>query len=274
MEAERLIGVARVLLEGLLLQVENELDARILSMEGRQCGTLRVEVWPLANDGTPGIPDEEVVEDAQELLGTRMAILVRIPHASGLPEDLAHDVRVEYDYFIDEKPQQVPRVLGPGCNPAFNYDCTFVQDPVTSRFLEYLRTKMLVFRIYGRDVAAENMQAEALAAAQAEASALAAQAAASAAAESLEVPLAAEPLEKMDTHPQAGLADAGTGDGMAQPGTPPDPEQQPGEPSPTASSGAPKAPSLSKLRTDAEKAAEVAEQSPATGKKSKACSIL
>merc|ERR1719476_1241285 len=35
-EDERLIGVAQVLLEGLLMQVSNELDARVLSTEGHQ----------------------------------------------------------------------------------------------------------------------------------------------------------------------------------------------------------------------------------------------
>merc|ERR1719235_2681505 len=82
-EVERLIGVAQVLLEGLLLQVDNQLDARILSTDGHQAGTLRVELIPLALDGSPGVPDEEVVEDPQDLLGTKMSMLIRVPHASG-----------------------------------------------------------------------------------------------------------------------------------------------------------------------------------------------
>jgi len=278
-EAERLIGVAQVLLEGLLLQVENELDARILSMEGHQCGSLRVEVWPLAKDGSLGIPDEEVVEDAEELLGTRMAILVRIPSASGLPEDLANDVRVEYDYFIDEKPQQVPRLSGHGCDPEFKYEHTFVQDPVTSRFLEYLRAKMLVFRVYGRDVAAEKKQAEADAAVQA--AALAA-----APAPRVETPpepspepvmqLAEEPLPRQETPP---LQDVGTGDVMAEQtaSAPPSPEQhKSAEALSPSTASPPKAPSLAEVRRDQEKAAELMDTAPETsGKpKSKACSIL
>merc|ERR1712151_1244032 len=85
-----------------------------------------------------------------------MAILVEVIRASGLPGELANDVRVEYEYFVDEKPHQVGPVPGPNCNPEFNYKQTFVQDPVTSRFLEYLQTK-LVFRVYGRDAAAAQM---------------------------------------------------------------------------------------------------------------------
>ncbi|CAE7269061.1 KIF13A [Symbiodinium microadriaticum] len=158
-EVERLIGVAQVLLEGVLLQVENKVDARILSSEGQAVGTLKVEIIPIAKDGSLGIPDEEVVEDPEELLGACMKFLVAVPGATGLPEALAHDVRAEYTYFIDEKPHQLPTVFGQNCNPEFNYSHTFTQDPVTSRFLEYLQSK-LVFRVFGRDSAAASAAEE------------------------------------------------------------------------------------------------------------------
>jgi len=151
---ERLIGVAQVLLEGLLLQVENHVDARILSTEGHQAGTLRVEVSPVAKDGSLGIPDCDVVDEPEQLLGTRMATQVHIVRASGLPETLANNVRVEYSYFIDEKAHQVPPAPGHNCNPIFDHKHNFVQDPVTSRFLEYLQSK-LVFRVYGCDSSAQ-----------------------------------------------------------------------------------------------------------------------
>jgi len=155
-EVERLIGVSQVLLEGLLLQVDNHVDARILSTEGHQAGTLRVEVVPLARDGSEGVPDEEIVDEPEELLGTRMTILVHVVSASDLPEALANDVRVEYNYFIDEKPRHIPAVQGHSCNPVFSHKQVFVQDPVTSRFLEYLQTR-LMFRVYGRDSAAQEI---------------------------------------------------------------------------------------------------------------------
>eukprot|EP00913_Durusdinium_trenchii_P012425 g11665.t1 len=124
-EVERLIGVAQVLLEGVLLQVENK--------------------DPQQRRPSSGQPD----------CGNRscMKFLVRVPQAAGLPEALANDVRVEYSYFIDEKPHKLPTVFGHNCNPEFKYSHTFVQDPVTSRFLEYLQSK-LVFRVYGRDAGA------------------------------------------------------------------------------------------------------------------------
>jgi len=74
-----------------------------------------------------------------------------------IPEALANDVRVEFDYFIDDRPHQIPVCSGHSRNPKFDYSKTFVQDPVTSRFLEYLKTKTMVFRVYGRDTQAERV---------------------------------------------------------------------------------------------------------------------
>jgi len=153
-EEERLIGVAHILLQGLLMQVENQLDARIYSTEGRQAGTLHLEVWPVSKDGTPGIPDEDAVEKPEDLIASRMDIMVKVGHAKGLPEELANDVRVEFSYFVDHRPHKVPAVAGHSCEPQFNYEVRLVQDPVTSQFLEYLKTKSLVFHVYGRDKAA------------------------------------------------------------------------------------------------------------------------
>lgn len=158
-QVERLIGVSQVLLEGVLLQVENKVDARILSSEGQAVGTMKVEIIPIAKDGSLGIPDEEVVDEPEELLGTTMKILVHVPKAVDLPEALANDVRVEYNYFIDEKPHHFDAEPGHNCFPEFNYKETFIQDPVTSRFLEYLQSK-LVFRVYGKDLGAADAARE------------------------------------------------------------------------------------------------------------------
>merc|ERR1711871_563210 len=95
---------------------------------GEKAGTLKVEIWPVGSNGEPGIPDEEIVD---ELLGTKMELLVKVISASGLPQELASNVRVEYSYFLEGMPEQVPVVLGHCREPVFNYSKTFVQDPVT-----------------------------------------------------------------------------------------------------------------------------------------------
>lgn len=93
-----------------------------------------------------------------------MPVLVQVVRAHGLPIDVANDVRVEYDFFIDEAPHQVPAVPGHNQEPVFDYKKNFVQDPVTSRFLNHCANKAIVFRIFGSSAEARKIQAEAEAA--------------------------------------------------------------------------------------------------------------
>lgn len=260
-EVERLVGVAQVLLEGVLLQVENKVDARILSSEGQAVGSLTVEIVPIAKDGSLGIPDEEVVEEPEELLGSCMKFLVSVPGASGLPEALANDVRVEYNYFIDEKPHKLPTVFGHNCNPDFKYSHTFVQDPVTSRFLEYLQSK-LVFRVYGRDAAAAEAAEELSRASikkQEEAEQLKAKAEAERSTEQEKEPAPAPPPNLPGEVSQGGLANVGP-QAAAEPDSPKAPE-------------VPQEKSQASLRLAAEKAVDARNQ-PAPPSKSRACIIL
>lgn len=148
-ETEKMIGSAQILLEGLLLQVENGFNSRILDSEGHQVGQIKVEIVPLAADGSANIPSAEIVDDPEDLLGCCMGAAINVVRATGLPENLANDVRAEYCYF-DEKKHQIPVVSGFNPNPEFNSSQQFIQDPVTSRFLEYLQGKLII-NVYGKD---------------------------------------------------------------------------------------------------------------------------
>eukprot|EP00928_Gymnodinium_smaydae_P003074 TRINITY_DN11101_c0_g1_i1.p1 TRINITY_DN11101_c0_g1~~TRINITY_DN11101_c0_g1_i1.p1 ORF type:complete len:517 (-),score=168.53 TRINITY_DN11101_c0_g1_i1:137-1687(-) len=181
-EPERQIGVAQLSLQGLLAQMENIHDCKILSTETlaatgsrqekkptapHEVGRLRVELWPCARDGSPGVPDEEVVDDPSELLGSTMTILVHVVGAKGLSPVLANDVRVEFDFFMNEKSVTVPTLHGACTDPEIHFKHVIVQDPVTSRFLEYCERKTMVFRVYGSDAAAMQLKEAAAAAAAA-----------------------------------------------------------------------------------------------------------
>lgn len=269
-QVERLIGVSQVLLEGLLMQVENAFDTRILSSEGHQAGTLRVEVVPLAYDGSPGVPDSEIVEEAEDLLGSRLGCMIHVVRATCLPENLANDVRVEFNYFVDEKPHQVPAVLGHNMNPEFNYSKKFVQDPVTSRFLDYLRTK-LVFRVYGKDLAADSLckRSEAPLASPPPASPPPALPAPAPSASTLPSEAGQVPAALLSP---AGLPQAASDVSFQQPTQPTSPAAVPGA-VPESPSAAPQAKtSLAAVRRQAEEA--MAEPRRASSGKAKTCCIL
>eukprot|EP00927_Polykrikos_kofoidii_P022755 TRINITY_DN2114_c0_g1_i1.p1 TRINITY_DN2114_c0_g1~~TRINITY_DN2114_c0_g1_i1.p1 ORF type:complete len:1118 (+),score=270.95 TRINITY_DN2114_c0_g1_i1:165-3518(+) len=288
-EVVRLIGVAQASLKGLLMQVENTLDCRILTTEvlgvvaPRQVGSLRVEIWPCGKDGTPGVPDEEVVDEPEDLVGSSMQILLQIVRAKGLPEELANDVRIEYKFFIDDAPHVVPTVPGHSTEPQFDYKQTFEQDPVTSRFMEYCERKALVFKVYGADAAAlrlketlaqQELQRAQNAAAQAEAAAEAEAAAGQALAEAAvyrhiepEMPPAEVPGCIPEPHgyeEEASWADPAAQEMIAQ-----QEAYATVGPEPEPSS----VPSLAQIRRDQERAVE-ASGGAGGDPKSKACAIL
>lgn len=262
-DAERLIGVAQVLLEGLAMQVENEVDARILSTEGEQAGALRVEIWPVGSGGLPGIPDEELAEEPKDLVGTCMRLLVRVVRASGLPEALAHDVRVEFDYFMDPAPHRVPGLAGPCTSPVFDFERPFVQDPVTSRFLEYLQSRSMVFRVYGRDACADRVALQRGAAPVAVATTPEAGCYAPAVSSS-----------SITSEPSPGFPGAFVGDGEEEAPTSPGPS--PASPAVPRQASPVEAPTISKVRlsTSEAEAARHAPSNPKGAQGSKACAIL
>ena len=88
----------------------------------------------MQEDGAIGILDSEVVDEPEDRSASRMDTFVRVLCATGLPENLANDVRVEHTYFIDEKPYKVPAVPGHHVNPEFNYSQASMQGPEPSRF--------------------------------------------------------------------------------------------------------------------------------------------
>jgi hypothetical protein len=277
--AERAIGAASVLLEGLLLQVENRVDARILSAEGHQVGTLRVELWPVSKDGEPGVPDEEVVDDPDELLGSCFPVLVKVVSASGLPKELANDPRVQFSFFYDGRPHEVPPVFGFNCEPQFNFEKILVQETVTTRFLEYLRSKTLIFHVFGKDSEAMKFQQrpgatprEAMNGGTSAArstprggSGATPRGTSQDTAQGEPAPPEPVPPAIVEFEPEAEMPqELQTSDSPSAPAQAPEPVEQ-----------QPKVPSLAEIRQQTEQATKPLESEPSTGgKKSKACCIL
>ena len=49
-DGRRLVGQARIYLESLAMQLDNQIDAKIMSTEGKPSGSVRLEVWPLSTN--------------------------------------------------------------------------------------------------------------------------------------------------------------------------------------------------------------------------------
>lgn len=89
-----------------------------------------------------------------------------VSSAKNLPEHLANDVYLEYDFYLDTDQSALTKV-GPvegfSKDPKFNYERIFSQDPVTQRFLEYLHTGAITFYMHGNDSRAAQAEKERLA---------------------------------------------------------------------------------------------------------------
>ena len=147
-QTDKLIGTARILLESLTMQLENEVDAKIMSAEGRPVGTVHIEIWPLSKSGSTTFPDDELAVDANDLMGTKLWFKLRVKEARGLPEKMCTDVRMEYNFYLDETPYRVGPCPGENINPVFNYEKVHVIESVTSRLLQYLTEEAITFNVY------------------------------------------------------------------------------------------------------------------------------
>ncbi|CAE8651164.1 unnamed protein product [Polarella glacialis] len=148
-QEEVYIGTSVLFLSALAYQMDSdERDLRIVSYRGDHVGRLHASYRPTAEDGKTDIPEDEQTDEPEELLGTKMTIVVTV-HDATVPEDLANDVLVEYD-FSDDSPHRVPPVTGKHCSPVFNFEKVHVKDSVTPEFLKYLDRDGVEFRVYGR----------------------------------------------------------------------------------------------------------------------------
>ncbi|PFH33838.1 putative Chromosome-associated kinesin KLP1 [Besnoitia besnoiti] len=161
-EKEKCIGKAVLFLQSLTAQLESESNAKIFDREGREAGRLKVAVFPVTKEGRE-LPDEEIKETPEELLGTTMYYEVRILSASGLPKALANNTFVRFMPYSSTRYVETPRANGATQNPVFNFRKILEQPKVTPAFMEYLENEVLTFEIFGEDSRAtkENLSARA-----------------------------------------------------------------------------------------------------------------
>jgi hypothetical protein len=156
-QTEKFIGSARILLESLTMQLETEVDSKILSTEGRPVGSLHCEIWPLSKAGATIIPDEEIVDDPQSLLGQSLAFKLVITRAVGLPEALNHNLRLEYQFYLDEELYRVTAVQSVASDAVFKYERVFKIDVVTQRLIDYFKDEAITFNIFGNSAEAQQV---------------------------------------------------------------------------------------------------------------------
>ncbi|KAF4711775.1 hypothetical protein FOZ62_006038 [Perkinsus olseni] len=159
---EREIGTARIYLESLTMQLENELDAKVMSSStGRPVGTLTCAVWPLSRDGSSTtVPDEEIVEEPSQLVGLPLSFRLVVKKAAHLtPRELANNVRVRYRWQLDDEDTEISTKVVDDDAFVFDYERDIHLTPcLTQRMLSVLLEEAIALQVYGESTAAKEAE--------------------------------------------------------------------------------------------------------------------
>ncbi|KAG9390576.1 Kinesin protein 1B [Carpediemonas membranifera] len=139
-----LIGSAQLLLELTSYGIPSELKTPIVDSTSKERGILELGVYPVTEDGVEGeIDDDDWCEP-----GTVARLKVKVVKVMGLPHNLCKNVHVKYHWFIEDPvtSEKCPVVT---TNPAINHEHTFIADPVTPEFLNFLKEDVLIVDVYG-----------------------------------------------------------------------------------------------------------------------------
>jgi len=148
-----LIGQSFLQLENLGVCVGNEMDCNILSTAGADCGKLHVAYDPCTVDGNTdedALPDELMVEQADELLGVKnLYFKVRVTKASNLPKDTCCNPFVTYQFKFDNGLFATEEVPGIERNPKWNFSEIHKIDVVDEEIISDLKGGSICMMVYG-----------------------------------------------------------------------------------------------------------------------------
>ncbi|XP_071502786.1 kinesin-like protein KIF28P [Diadema antillarum] len=145
-DTEVMIGCVHVYLQSLGYLIEIEELLGIGDFRGMEQGLLQVDIRPCNPDGSP-LPDEEFVDDPDELLGKPVTFKFTISSARGLPYRIAKSV-CRYKFYVNR--EVVETKLVEGRNPEYNHSKVFAIKTTTKEMLNYLGNESLIIEVWGK----------------------------------------------------------------------------------------------------------------------------
>jgi len=147
------LGSVYLYLQSLAYQMEVDETMSITNYQGQDEGRLHVGLSPCdatgrALDGA----DATFVSNSQDLLGTRMDLLVKIPYARSIKwvqEDPSRGISCRFKFYTDTKMRYTKTVLHEE-NPNFDYFKQFTIKSVSHNFVNYLEHNALVIEVWGK----------------------------------------------------------------------------------------------------------------------------
>ncbi|KAL5254991.1 hypothetical protein ACHWQZ_G014439 [Mnemiopsis leidyi] len=147
---ETTIGTVSISLKSLGYLFEQEQTLTITNYQGAQKGELRVEYYPVKEDGSIITEEDDIfVDDPDSLVGQPLRFILKIPYARGVPKRF-ENVFCRYRYFLDTDYTTTGHVTGQ--NPEFNFSQSHSCVPVTDQFIDYLEKQSLVIEVVGTQI--------------------------------------------------------------------------------------------------------------------------
>ncbi|XP_063682440.1 kinesin-like protein KIF28P isoform X2 [Bolinopsis microptera] len=147
---ETTIGTVSISLKSLGYLFEQEQMLTITNYQGAAKGELRVEYYPVKEDGSIITEEDDIfVDDPDTLVGQPLRFSLKIPYARGIPKRF-ENVFCRYRFFLDTDTTSTGQVTGQ--NPEFGFSQTHSCTPVTDQFIDYLEKTSLVIEVVGTQI--------------------------------------------------------------------------------------------------------------------------
>mmetsp|Transcript_47391 Transcript_47391/g.122601 ORF Transcript_47391/g.122601 Transcript_47391/m.122601 type:complete len:1100 (-) Transcript_47391:1232-4531(-) len=153
-----LIGNAHVYLKFLYHVLELQYNPVIIDYRGKQEGELRVEIYPVDDNGEEY---DEPPNGLEEWIGKPINFDFKLIYGKGLTEKYANNVSVEFQFF-NEPVIELDPIPGKKPNPEFNFRRLFKIEKITKELVDYLQNDAMTFKVKGYTDAAykELMEAQ------------------------------------------------------------------------------------------------------------------
>ncbi len=163
-----LIGTARLYLQPCYFLLPIHESTAIIDYKGEHKGLLYVNLIPIPprDEDTLNLKEEELFFEEEELIelkGEPLTIRLEVKKCMGLPQKYAQNVVISYKFFDDStehKTEPVAPVGETSINPLVNYERTLLVDIIEEEFVEYVKSGILEFNVYGEQVVQQQTEEE------------------------------------------------------------------------------------------------------------------
>ena len=149
-----LIGTARLYLQPCYFLLPIHESTAIIDYRGEHKGQLYVNLVPVPprDEDTMNLKEEELFfeeEELAELKGEPLTLRLEVKKCMGLPSKYSSRVFVAYKFFYDSSEVRSEVCPDTTINPLLNYERTLLVDIIEDEFVEYIKSGILEFSVYG-----------------------------------------------------------------------------------------------------------------------------